>query len=151
MTDKRGFTLMELMIAIAIMVVIMAYGGFNFVKMAPKRRLSGASFDITTALRQARMRAASGNTTAKVTFAGNTVTVWVDYDKDGVADAGESYTKTIDSKITFTKYPDTGTFNSRGMFESSYLYMYMTLYLANAGYQYIYVFPSGQVEMYNYY
>ena len=147
--DKRGFTLLEIMVVIAIMTVMMSFAGFNYVKMAPKRRLEGAAFDLMTTLRRARMMAATGNTTATVTISGNTITVWVDNNNNGGVDADESFTKTIDSKITIYKSPDKGTFDSRGMFTCSSYYMYLGLYTAEAGYQYIYVFPSGQVDLYN--
>lgn len=148
-TDKRGYTLMELMIAISIMVVLMSVATFNYVKMAPKRRLEGAAFDVMATLRRARMLAVSGNTRSRITLGTNKITVWTDTDRDGAVDTGESFDKAIDSKITVYRYPDTGTFTSRGAFESSALYLYISLYHTGIGYKYLYVFPSGQVDLYN--
>ena len=149
LTGKRGFTLVEIMVVIAIMTIMMSFAGFDYVKTAPKRRLEGAAYDVLATLRQARMMAATGNTTAKVTIAGNTITVWVDNNNNGIVDANESFTKIIDSKITVFKSPDNGTFDSRGMFFCSSYYLYLGLHTANAGYQYIYIFPSGQVDLYS--
>lgn len=145
---KQGFSLLELMVVVGIMGIIMSFAGFDYVKMAPQRRLEGAAYDVVTLLRQARMFAASGNTRSRVTVAGNDITVWVDRNNDGAVGGDETFTRTIDSKITLAKSPDTGTFTSRGMFECSYYAMVVSLSTSGAGLKKIFIYPSGQVDIY---
>ena len=54
MNQKKGFSLVELMVVIAIIGIIAAISSLNLVTGLPKYRLKRASRDITSRLRQAR-------------------------------------------------------------------------------------------------
>jgi len=87
-TDSRGFTLVELMIVIAIMAILAAIAAPNFQSYMAQRRVNGAARQVMTDLIEARMKACSLNQRVKVSFGSNhTYQVWNDADGNGtVAD-----------------------------------------------------------------
>lgn len=147
---KQGYSLMELMVVIGILGIIMSVAAMDYVKGMPKRRVHGAAFDIVVRLRQARMMAASANAPAEVSISGRTITTWVDRDGDGVRDAGEESSMEIDPLVDFFNYPNAGTFDARGMFNSPGSYLYIYINAPNVVGQTVYVFPSGHVDLYYY-
>ena len=104
-----------------------------------------------TDLRLARMRAVSANAPAEVTFNAETLqyTVWVDADGDGNRDESETEVTAIDIDENLQLYclPLSGTFQANGTYESSKDYTYITLFNPSVGYRYIYVLPSGQIDL----
>ena len=68
MNQKKGFSLVELMVVIAIISIIAAISSLNLVTGLPKYRLKRASRDITSRLRQARSTAIKTSSTVIVQF-----------------------------------------------------------------------------------
>jgi type II secretion system protein H len=68
MNQKKGFSLVELMVVIAIIGIIAATSSLNFATGLPKYRLKRASRDITSRLRQARTKAIKTSSTVIVQF-----------------------------------------------------------------------------------
>ena len=148
---KQAFTLLEMVIVVALISVITAIAVSNIVGRMPTYRLEQASWRITSDLRAARMNAVSKSTDVVVTFdtSAKSYTIWTDADKDGAVDSGEQVTKSLSdiAGITLYTYPSTGTFKPQGTFSSTYYYWYISVN-TSAGYRYVYVFPSGQVDPY---
>ncbi len=65
---EAGFTLVELMVAIAIMVLLMAVAIPSFTANQPRYRLKKAARDMVSAMQNARLKAVSENTSYRITF-----------------------------------------------------------------------------------
>lgn len=88
-TDSKGFTLIEMMIVIAIMAILSAIAAPNLQTYMAQRRLNGAARQVMTDLMEARMKAVNLNQKVKVSFGsvGHTYQTWNDADDNGtVAD-----------------------------------------------------------------
>ena len=120
--DHRGFSLVEILVAVVIFGVLAGTAIPQFVAFAPKNRLNGAARQIYSELMWARSKAVNDNSAYVVTFPTNhTIQI-----------AG-STTKTIDiqteySDVTLTSSASTITFSSRGTASAA-----PTITLTNAG------------------
>ena len=99
---KRGFTLVEMMIVIAVLAIIAAIAAPHFQTYMAQRRLNGAARLVMTDLMDARMKAVSENNQFKVFFLDtHQYKVLDDENNNGTEDTGEtSVTKDIQ-----TNYP----------------------------------------------
>jgi len=97
MQKESGFTLVELMIVIAIASVLMLVATFSFLSIRPSLRLSGATRQMLGDLMNARMKSVNENNEFKVFFLNNNIeyTILDDDNNDGTADTGE-WSKTKD-------------------------------------------------------
>jgi type IV fimbrial biogenesis protein FimT len=88
MQNKTGFTLMELMVTMAIIALIAAIAVPNFIGWLPRHRLSTSTRDVYNAVQTAKLRAVRENAPTVMTFnAGNgSYAVFLD-NGDGTADA----------------------------------------------------------------
>lgn len=87
---EKGFTLIEVMIVIAIMAIMAAFAAPNYGHYMAQRRLNGAARQIMSELMTARMQAVSQQNTFKLSFPNNhEYTILDDDDNDGTADSGE--------------------------------------------------------------
>ncbi len=66
--DKRGFSLLELMVVLAITGTLIAIAVPSYYSMLPHLRVKGAARDVAEALQIARMKAVANNTTYIVQF-----------------------------------------------------------------------------------
>jgi type II secretory pathway pseudopilin PulG len=150
---RLGFTIYEVLIAGSIASIISAIAVANIARRLPSYRLERASWQLTGDLRAARMEAVTKSTRARITVdpSARTYTIWVDSDRDGVVDSGEQRRRSLANipGIQVYCYPTTGTFLPQGTFESSYLYCYIAVWNNTAGYKYVYIFPSGQIDPYS--
>jgi len=96
---KRGFTLVEMMIVIAVLAIIAAIAAPNFQTYMAQRRLNGAARLVMTDLMDARMKAVSENNQFKVFFLDtHQYKMLDDENNNGTEDTGEtSVTKDIQS------------------------------------------------------
>jgi len=92
MKAQAGFTLVELMIVVAIIGIIMAIATMNFTQSNDKYTVESYTKEIYSILMQARNDAANTNTQIRVTLAANLLTTHQDTNGDGVVDAGEPTT-----------------------------------------------------------
>lgn len=89
MDAKRAFTLVELMIVIAIIGIVSAIAAPNFRTYMAERRLSGAARMVMSDLMAARQKAVTQNNRFSVTFSGNQYTILDDDNNNGSTDSGE--------------------------------------------------------------
>ena len=115
---QSGFTLIELMIIIAIMGIFAGIAIPNFLSYLPKSRLNGAARQVMGDLMAARMKSVSLNCDVRVAFvAGNSeYKIWTDNNNNDSIDSGEEITKDLqpdyhDVTIIATKNIE---FHSRG-------------------------------------
>ena len=86
---KSGFSLMELIVVIAIIALMAAIGIPNFINWLPKRRLSGATRMVFGDLSSARMKAVNLNRRVKVFFDDHQYRICDDANNSGGVDDGE--------------------------------------------------------------
>ncbi len=81
---KAGFTLVEMMIVIAIMAILATIAAPNLQTYMAQRRLNGAARQVMTDLMAARMKAVSLNQKVKVSFTSDhKYEIWNDADGNG--------------------------------------------------------------------
>jgi prepilin-type N-terminal cleavage/methylation domain-containing protein len=92
MRTARGFTLIEIMVATAIVAIAATFAVPNIVGWRAKQRFLSAASDVYEAVKVARAAAIKQNTNAIVQFdtANRRFTVFMDLDGDQNQDAGES-------------------------------------------------------------
>ncbi len=90
---KAGFTLVELMIAVAIIGIMAAVATPAFIAWLPNYRLKSAARDLYSALQNARLLAVKNNTTVQVVFgpAANPNSYLIDLNGNGVVDLSGEY------------------------------------------------------------
>ena len=118
---QSGFTLIELMVIIAIMAVSAGIAIPNFLSYMPKHRLNGAARQVMGDLMAARMKAVKLNHRAKVFFySDHQYKICDDADNNGTVADGEGEVQLRDiqteySDVTFdSSNPPDPVFSSRG-------------------------------------
>ena len=122
LTESRGFTLAEILVAVAVFAILAAIAVPQFLAFRPVSRLNGAARQIYSELMWARSKAVSENTAYVVTFPTNQT----------MQIAGAT-TKTVSiqteySDVTLTSSASTITFSSRGTIDVA-----PTITLTNSG------------------
>ena len=92
LTNKKGFTLVEVVVVVAILGIIAAIGTTGVLRSLPAMRLKSAARDIFSAAMQAKAEAVRRGENVTILFdtANNTWLMFLDSDNDEVADAGET-------------------------------------------------------------
>lgn len=101
---EKGFTLIEMLMAIAIVGIILATAAPNFSKWKEKHQIDGQAQKVYFDLLLARTTAVKTNNNVLVTFntTAETYTVHDDTDSNGTQDAGEAVkTVTLEEDIQF--------------------------------------------------
>jgi prepilin-type N-terminal cleavage/methylation domain-containing protein len=91
-SGEEGFTLVELMIIVAIIGIFAAIATLNFSQMNDKYRIESYTKEIHALLMRARNDAANTNRAHTVTLAANQIQVTSDVNGNGVVDANETTT-----------------------------------------------------------
>jgi type IV fimbrial biogenesis protein FimT len=102
MKTQSGFTLVELMVALAVGIIILAFGVPAFVNMLSTNRMAGYSNDLVMAMKLARSEAVTRASSVTICASNNDQTacsgndwfngwiVFIDDNADAVLDAGET-------------------------------------------------------------
>lgn len=108
LTDRRGFSLGEILVAVGVFAILAAIAVPQFIAFRPQNRLNGAARQIFSELMWARSKAVNDNSSYVVTFPTNQTMLITG-----------STTKTVDiqteySDVTLASSASTITFSSRG-------------------------------------
>ncbi|MGD8345109.1 MAG: GspH/FimT family pseudopilin [Desulfobacterales bacterium] len=120
MRNARGFTLMELMVTIAIVAILATIAVPNYIAWLPKRNLRSSAIDVQSAIQLAKMTAIRENTSVSLRFntGSENYQAFIDADADGNPDGTIFRSKEMSPGIDLTStgfVSDTLTFNSRGL------------------------------------
>lgn len=116
MQSQSGFTLVEVMIVVAIIGIILAIASLNFRQWYDKYSVESYTREIHSILMRARNDAATTNIQVRVGLAANQVRTHHDADGDGAVDAGERTTVNPYPRFTLTwGVVATIVFDRRGM------------------------------------
>lgn len=148
-TDKRGFSLGEVLTSITLIGILSAIGIPSFLSFQPGMRLNGAAREVLGRLMWARAQAVQNNNTSTVSFVSNhTFEVFNDSNGNGLADAGETLAVNLQSHypdVTFVISGSSSTpvFNGRGTASSD-----TTITLTNSsGSKIVTVSPTGNIRI----
>ena len=145
-TNSKGFTLIELMIVIAILGILAGIAAPNFQTYMTRMRLNGAARQIMTDLMEARSKAVSGNNRFRVFFLDDHQYKVLDDDNNNNAeDSGETtITRDIQDEyygVTLSKTADP-IFYPRGTAYGT------TIKLTNSsGLKYVKVALTGRIKI----
>ena len=108
LTDHRGFTLAEILVAIGIFAILVAIAVPQFLAFRPTNRLNGAARQVYSELMWARSKAVSENSSYVVTFP-TAQTIQITGSMSKTVNIQASY-----SDVTVASSASTITFTSRG-------------------------------------
>ena len=125
MKRNSGFTLMEMMIVIAIIGITAAIAIPNVISYLPKHRLNGGARDVYSAMQYARLKAVKEKTPVSIIFniGTDSFTVFDDLNGNGTIDGGDTVLKTgnmppdvdMTNATQFTGLVTWCGFNTRGL------------------------------------
>jgi type IV fimbrial biogenesis protein FimT len=122
LSDRRGFSLAEILVAVSIFSILGAVAVPRFVAFRPQNRLNGAARQIYSELMWARSKAVNDNSAYVVTFPTNQ-TMQIAGSTNKTVNIQTEY-----SDVTLTSSASTITFSSRGTTNVA-----PTITLTNAG------------------
>ena len=146
--------MIEMMVTLSVVVAVTGVAISATSSRMHHHRVSDIRSQLHADLRMARMQAASTKTDVQLTFSNTDqeYSFWVDTNANGIEEADEVTVTTLesDTDVTLWAYPSEGTFRPNGTYVTSYHYTHIMVYNPEMGeYQYIHVFPSGEINLYN--
>jgi type IV fimbrial biogenesis protein FimT len=125
MSSNKGFTLLELMVAIAIIAIMATITIPGWLSWRDSARVKGAANSLKADFERAKLRAVRENSNVCVLFTGNTAyQVFTDPDEDSILGAGEDTIadRTLPEGVTITDNTFSSSrmsFNARGIPDGS--------------------------------
>jgi type IV fimbrial biogenesis protein FimT len=116
-SQAAGFTLVELMVTVAVIALVSSVTAVNVIREIPRYRLTNAASQLAWTCRGLRMRAISQHHAVTVTFTSDHVyTVWTDSNDNETSDSGEVQTVDIHVNSPGVQLASTAnpTFNATG-------------------------------------
>jgi type IV fimbrial biogenesis protein FimT len=150
--NQNGFTLMELILVVAVMGIVAAIAIPSFMSFLPGMRVNGAARQVMSDLMDARMEAVKQNHEFKVFFLNNhEYKILDDNDSDGVDDGGLETSKTVDiqnnySDVTFSSTGDP-IFTPKGIVPSLSDTATITIQNSDGGCKKVKVSITGRVKI----
>ncbi len=144
---EKGFTLVELIIVMAIMAIISAIAVPNYKAFMTQRRLNGAAREVMSSLMEARMKAVSINQRVKVSFeSDHEYEMWNDADSNGIVADNEG--DDIERDIYPDYYDVTFSASANPVFQTNGTASAGTITLTNAsGTREVTVSTAGRVKI----
>jgi len=108
--SREGFTLVEIIMVVAVMGILVSVAAPNFSKWVEKHQINGEAQKVYFDLMLARTSAVKNNSLVRVAFdtTAHTYTIHGDLNNDGIQDAGEAVkTGTLENNVQFAKTPAT--------------------------------------------
>jgi prepilin-type N-terminal cleavage/methylation domain-containing protein len=120
MRNARGFTILELMIVLAVLAIMAGIAIPNYIGWLPKRHLRSSAIDVQAVIQLAKMTAIRENTSVSLKFnpGSEDYQAFIDANADGNPDGTIFRSKEMSPGIDLTGTgfaSDTITFNSRGL------------------------------------
>jgi type IV fimbrial biogenesis protein FimT len=119
MRSNRGFSLIEIMVVVAVMAILASFAIPNIVAYRDRQRFAAAVSDVYAAIKGARSSAIKNNTNVSVLLQPpNRFTVFYDADGNGIQDAGDARIRSGVLQNDFVLSTDFGqriTFDGRGL------------------------------------
>lgn len=115
MRKQTGFTIVELLIVIAVIAAVALIAIPNIIGMMPDYRLRSAAHDLFSNFQKAKLEAVKRNVDTAICFSASGYTVFVDTDGDFVADAGEP----VVVAVNWTEYKDVSVTLANVTFDNS--------------------------------
>ncbi len=118
LVDQRGFTMVEMLIIVALIATLSTFAFMGIVEARAKMRLSSSARQFAAYLEKARGDAVRRHGTATVRMLGSggatSYEVTMDFDGDGTVETSETRTFSLEDGIRFTNSATTVTFDWRG-------------------------------------
>jgi len=144
MRKRSGFTIIELIIVIAILGILTAVGVPNFLSWLPKYRLKSAARDLYSNMQLAKMAAIKANGNCSVTYSSNPDQYTVNLLNKTVVLGDYGSGVNFDGPNNETFAVATITFNSRGTSNMGYGYLSNS---ANTAYYRVGPLISGVIKL----
>ncbi len=117
---NKGFTLVELMVVVAVTALAATVTAPSVVGMIQRQRLQGVSNQLLWDLRSAREKAITSHRPVTVAVPNNhSYTIWTDTNSNGVAEAGEAKTTDIAAQHLTLASDKSPVFSPSGMITNS--------------------------------
>ena len=147
MRKRSGFTIIELIIVIAILGILTAVGVPNFLSWLPKYRLKSAARDLYSNMQLAKMAAIKANGNCSVTYSSNPDQYTVSLLNKTVVLGDYGSGVNFDGPNNETFAVTTITFNSRGTSNQGYAYLSNS---GNTAYYKVGPLVSGVIKLQKY-